>query len=258
MEASEWTTVLNMRVDATSYSHATQNILKWSQSNESRYVCMANVHMTMEAYDDTEFSKVVNDADLVTPDGMPLVWILRWKGIRRQERVCGPELTLRLCEDLARSRVPVGFYGSSPDTLAELVGSLKSRIPGLEVVYTHSPPYRELSAEEDEHVVQEINRTGARVLFVGLGCPKQERWMARHRGHVNAVMLGVGAAFDFHAGKIQQAPKWMQRAGLEWSFRLIMEPRRLWQRYFKHNPRFVGLIAMELIFSRWGFPYRTR
>lgn len=238
--------ILGMRVDPTGYEEAVEKVAAWAREGESRYVCVANVHMVMEAHDDPTFRALVNAADLVTPDGMPLVWTLRRKGYARQERVYGPELTLRVCERAAREGLPVGFYGGHPSALEALVESLKARFPGLQVAYAYSPPFRPLTPEEDERVVQAINASGARILFVGLGCPKQERWMADHKGRVRAVMLGVGAAFDLHAGRVRQAPPWMQRLGLEWFFRLLQEPGRLWKRYLKHNPRFLWLVAREL------------
>jgi len=239
--------VLGMRVDATSYADTSQRVLEWATRGDSRYVCVANVHMTMESYDATNFRHIVNSADLVTPDGMPLVWMLRRLGVPDQGRVAGPELLPRICKVAAQKGIPVGFYGGTDATLAALKHRLLRRFPGLKVAYAYSPPFRPLTEKEDERVVQEINSSGARILFVGLGCPKQERWMAEHKGRVRAVMLGVGAAFDFHAGKVPQAPAWMQRMGLEWLFRLVMEPRRLWQRYAKHNPRFVVLALMQLL-----------
>ena len=236
-----------MRVDATSLEDATRRVLAWSKAGESRYVCVANVHMVMEAYDTPDFREIVNAADLVTPDGMPLVWMLRRLGFPDQERVAGPDLTLKICEAASREGIPVGFYGGTPEVLQSLVANLKRKYPALKITYAHSPPFRALSPEEDAQVIEEINGSGARVLFVGLGCPKQERWMAAHKGRVQAVMLGVGAAFDFHAGRLPQAPAWMRRAGLEWLFRLLTEPRRLWRRYARHNPRFVILALMQLL-----------
>ncbi|RMH32658.1 MAG: WecB/TagA/CpsF family glycosyltransferase, partial [Gammaproteobacteria bacterium] len=174
--------ILGMRVDPTSFRGATELILAWAGGRESRYVCVANVHMVMEAYDNPSFREVVNGADLVTPDGMPLVWMLRRCGHETQTRVHGPELTLRVCREAAREGLPVGFYGGAPAVLESLTRTLRTRYPGLRVVYAYSPPFRALSAEEDDAVVQAINESGARVLFVGLGCPKQERWMAAHRG----------------------------------------------------------------------------
>lgn len=238
-------TILGMRVDPTSYREATRAILSWAHKGESRYVCVANVHMVMEAFDHPDFREQVNRADLVTPDGMPLVWMLRMRGYSHQERVYGPDLTLHVCEAAAREGIPVGFYGGRPETLQRLVHNLTQRYPGLRVVYTYSPPFRPLTEEEDQKIVQAIRDAGVRILFVGLGCPKQEWWMAHHHGRIPAVMVGVGAAFDFHAGQVRQAPRWMQRMGLEWAFRLSQEPLRLWRRYLIHNPRFLWYISLE-------------
>jgi len=244
-----------MRVDATSYDQARRQIIAWAQAGESRCICVGNVHMTMESYDAGDFRKIVNSADLVTPDGMPLVWLLRRLGVTHQERVAGAELLPRICEEAAHRGISVGFYGTTPETLAALICHLGERFPGLKVAYAKSPAFRPLSAKEDEAIVKQINNSGCRILFVGLGCPKQERWMAGHKGRVKAVMLGVGAAFDFHAGKVRRAPAWMQRLGLEWAFRFATEPRRLWKRYLKHNPRFVWHIARQVLNERGPSPF---
>lgn len=238
--------ILGMRVDATSYVDATSRVLAWAHAGESRYVCVATVHMVMEAHDSPEFRNIVNAADLVTPDGMPLVWSLRLFGAKQATRVYGPELTPRVLESAARAGVPVGFYGGSPEVLERLLAVADRRFAGLKVTYAYAPPFRPLSHEEDERIIRDINASGARIIFVGIGCPKQERWMALHRGRLGAVMLGVGAAFDFLAGAKAQAPHWMQRLGLEWFFRLVTEPRRLWRRYLRNNPRFVVLLALQL------------
>ena len=231
--------ILKTRVDPVNYEEATRKIIEWAERGESRYVCAATVHMVMEAFDSDEYSRVVNGADLVTADGMPLAWMLRLLGHKGQERCCGPELTLWVTRAAAEKGLPVGFYGSTQDVLKDLIANFSRRFPGLKVAYAYSPPFRPLSPEEDARITEEINNSGTRILFVGLGCPKQERWMARHKGKVKAVMLGVGAAFDFHAGRKPIAPRWMQNAGLEWLFRLYCEPRRLWRRYLYHNPRFL-------------------
>ena len=244
---SDIPTILGTRVDPTSYEDATRRVAEWAIAEESRYVCVANVHMIMEAYDDPTYRAVLNSADLVTPDGMPLVWMLRRKGFRKQQRVYGPELTLRVCFHAATKGIPVGFYGGRSEVLEALERRVKERYPRLDVAFSHSPPFRPLSVEEDLYVVEKLDASGARILFVGLGCPKQERWMAEHRGRIKAVMLGVGAAFNLIAGFLPQAPGWMQRAGLEWMFRLLQEPTRLAPRYFKHNPRFAILAAVELL-----------
>jgi len=239
--------VIGIRVDTTSYSHSTATVLNWAKTRKSRYVCAANVHMIMEAFDLPEFMRVVNQADLVTPDGMPLVWMLRFKGQRGQQRVYGPTLMLHVLERTAHENIPVGFYGSKPEIVTALIKRMSATYPNLKIAYSFSPPYRDLNSNEDADIVQKINASSARILFVGLGCPKQEKWMADHRGKINAVMLGVGAAFDFHAGLKSQAPAWMQKIGLEWFFRLITEPRRLWRRYLYHNPRFVFLAILDLL-----------
>jgi N-acetylglucosaminyldiphosphoundecaprenol N-acetyl-beta-D-mannosaminyltransferase len=219
----------------------------WSSTSESRYICIANVHMLMEAYDSPQYSHVINSADLVTPDGMPLVWMMRLKGHPDQQRVYGPTLMLHVLEAAERENIPVGFFGSSPEVLQPLIERMQDRFPNLKIVYSVSPPFNEISQEEDAEIVRHINASSVRILFVGLGCPKQEKWMAEHRGKINTVMLGVGAAFDFHAGVKSQAPSWMQKAGLEWFYRLVTEPRRLWRRYLYHNPRFILLAIADLL-----------
>ena len=239
--------ILGARTDATSYSDAAARVLTWAARAESRYVCISSVHVTMESYDSTDYRAIVNSADLVTPDGMPLVWGLRLFGVAEATRVRGATLMVHVLERAAAARVAIGFYGATPKDLARLVDVCKRRFPGLDVAYAYSLPFRALTAEEDARVLREINGSKARILFIGLGCPKQERWMGSHKGSVNAVMLGVGAAFDFLAGLKPEAPQWMQNAGLEWLFRLATEPRRLWWRYAYHNPRFVALLARQYI-----------
>jgi N-acetylglucosaminyldiphosphoundecaprenol N-acetyl-beta-D-mannosaminyltransferase len=241
--------ILGVRTDSPSYSGAAAKVLAWANTPQSRYVCVSNVHVTMESYDSREYRAIVNAADLVTPDGMPLVWALRLFGVARATRVYGPTLTENVLQRAANAGVAVGFYGGSEEVLTRMLESCRRRLPNLQVAFAHAPPFRPLTAEEDAAVVEEINRSGARILFVGLGCPKQERWMALHKGRINAVMLGVGAAFDFLSGMKPQAPPWMQQAGLEWLFRLATEPRRLWRRYAYHNPRFVVLLAGQYLRS---------
>jgi N-acetylglucosaminyldiphosphoundecaprenol N-acetyl-beta-D-mannosaminyltransferase len=239
--------ILGTRVDPTNYEEVTSRVMDWSRAGESRTVCVANVHVIMEAYDSSQFQGMINGSDIVTPDGMPLVWILRRRGHPHQTRVYGPDLTLKLVEAAAEYGVPVGFYGSTPAVLEKLTARLKDLYPQLNIVYSTSPPFRPLSTTEDERVTNDINTSTARILFVGLGCPRQERWIMEHRGRVQSVMLAVGAAFDIHAGSKPQAPAWMQRSGLEWIFRLLTEPERLWKRYFFHNPRFLWLTGLERI-----------
>lgn len=237
--------VLGMLVHAVSLQQALAAVLNSARKGESRMVCAADVHMVMRHHDEADFREAMLQADLVTPDGMPLVWLLRRQGFKGQERVCGPDLTLELCAAAAAQGIPVGFYGSRPEVLEALVGRLMARFPELKVGYAYSPPFRLLTLEEDQAQVDAIRASGVRMLFVGLGCPKQERWMAEHKGRIQAVMLGVGAAFDFHAGTIKRAPKWMQRAGCEWLYRLWQEPRRIFMRIARYHTRFVWLILVR-------------
>ena len=183
----------------------------------------------------------------MTPDGVPLVWALKLLGIKEAERVYGPTLTPYVCKAAAKEGVPVGFYGGTDEVLTKMQNYLEQKIPNLNVAYVYSPPYRPLTEDEDSQVIDDILNAGTKILFVGLGCPKQERWMDTHTDRLsNVVLLGVGAAFDFIAGTKVQAPSWVQRAGLEWLLRLITEPRRLWRRYLYHNPRFIFKFVLQL------------
>lgn len=238
--------ILGSRVDATSYEDAAARIIHWSRSEESRYVCVAAVSTVMIGHDEPPFRDSINAADLVTPDGMPLVWALKRLEIPTATRVRGTDLTITVLSKAAEAGIPVGFFGGEPEVLSILIREVRARWPRLNVAYSHSPPFRALSAAEDKGIVADIISSGTRILFVGLGCPKQERWLADHQGKIPAVMIGVGAAFDFLSGTKPEAPRLMQRAGLEWLFRLATEPRRLWKRYLTQNPRYLALIVQQL------------
>ncbi len=238
--------ILGMRIDATSYRETAETIALLAADGVAATVCVANVHMVMEAFDDPEFRSIVNAADRVTPDGVPLVWALRLLGVPAQ-RVYGPTLLPYVCELAAQRGLSVGFYGGSPEVLDEMTRRLTERIPQLAIAFRHTPPFRPLTSEEDMRVIEEIRASGTQILFVGLGCPKQERWIAQHTRSLSCVMVGVGAAFDFLAGAKPQAARWIQRSGFEWLFRLATEPRRLWRRYLYHNPRFLFLLGRELV-----------
>ncbi len=240
--------LLGMRVDVADYLEAIEMILAMAESGGGM-TCCATVHMVMEAWDDPSFRAIVNDSELVTSDGMPLVWSLRALGADAA-RVYGPTLTPLVCEEAARRGVPVGFYGGSPEVMTALTQRLAQRWPGLQIAFAHSPPMSDEAASFDEEIAAAIEDSGARVLFVGLGCPKQERWMSAYREHLSCALVGVGAAFDFVAGTKAQAPAWIQRSGLEWLFRLACEPRRLWRRYAHNNPRFVLHMALQLARER--------
>jgi len=242
--------IVAIRVDAVDLDAAARVISDWARHAESKYVCAANVHMAMEARDRPAFRAIVNGADLIVPDGMPLVWMLRLLGLRRATRVRGPDLMLALCREAEAARLPIGLYGSTEETLRDLAGALRERFPDLEIAYQHAPPFRPLTPEEDRAATREIRASGARILFVGLGCPKQEAWMAGHRDRLPLAQVGVGAAFDIHGGRLPACPKVLESAGLEWLFRLSQEPGRLWRRYARHNPRFVAACLRQLVADR--------
>jgi N-acetylglucosaminyldiphosphoundecaprenol N-acetyl-beta-D-mannosaminyltransferase len=251
--------VIGMRVDATSYDHGARQTVAWAEAGTRGYVCAANVHMTMECHDSREFQQVVNNSLLVTPDGQPLVWMLRLLKVKdptgaRQKQVYGPTLMLHILRVAAAENVPIGLYGGTEEAIAGLMKKISADHPSLQIAYTCSPPFRKITPEEDAAEVARINASGAKILFVGLGCPKQEKWMAAHREGINPVMVGVGAAFAFHAGQVKQAPEWMRARGLEWMFRLYQEPRRLWYRYCYHNPRFIFFSTLQLLHLRSGKP----
>lgn len=245
------TKILRMPVNVLRFPDAIERVLNWTHTPQSRYICVSNVHMCMEAFDSAEFAAIINHADLTVPDGLPLVWAQKLLGHPGAQQVRGTDLTLALCQAAAERGIPVGFFGATPELLQQLKKAFLVRFPQLAIVYAVAPPFRAITEEEDRQFVRDINASGARLLFVGLGCPKQEKWMAEHRGALTCTMLGVGAAFDFIAGNKKPAPLWMQRCGLEWLFRLLSEPKRLWKRYLKHNPRFVWFIGWQVLKNRY-------
>jgi N-acetylglucosaminyldiphosphoundecaprenol N-acetyl-beta-D-mannosaminyltransferase len=239
--------IIGTRLDATSYEDACDRITIWVKQSTSCYIVAANVHVVMMGYWHKTYQNILNRAALVTPDGMPLVWGLRLLGIPEQKRVYGPDLMLAWCDRAAHLGIPLFLYGGTDSLLEQLQQKLRQRFPHLKIAGSHSPPFRPLSPAEEASDRQRIQASGAKVVLVGLGCPKQEEWMSRQQGQLNAVMLGVGAAFAFHSGQVTQAPRWMMRLGLEWLFRLVKEPRRLWQRYLINNPAFLLLFSLQLL-----------
>ena len=239
--------ILGIAVSALTMPLALTQIEAWVSASGRQYVCCANTHLVTASQSDLGLRKALNGAGMVTPDGMPLVWLSRWQGHPQVGRVYGPDLLLAACAE----GLPRGwrhyFYGGGPGVAELLAQKLSARFPGLQVAGTLSPAFRALSPAEDQADVETINAARADLLWVGLGAPKQELWMSAHLGRISApVMLGVGAAFDFHAGLKRQAPGWMQRSGLEWLFRLASEPRRLAGRYLVNNPRFLWLAFLQL------------
>lgn len=241
------TPVLGVPIDVLGWDAALSRISTWAAARESRYVCICNSHSVVTAGQDAAFGRIIEAADMATPDGAPVARMLQILGSPAQQRINGPDLMWKYCEQAALRGESIYLYGGLPDTLALLQQRLKAAFPGLLIAGAYSPPFRLATAEEDEADVARINAAGAGTVWVSLGCPKQEQWMAAHRGRVNAVMIGVGAAFDYHAGTIKRAPQWMQNAGLEWLHRLCSEPRRLWKRYLVTNTLFIAGAASQLL-----------
>jgi N-acetylglucosaminyldiphosphoundecaprenol N-acetyl-beta-D-mannosaminyltransferase len=239
--------ILEAYIDALSWDDAILRIARWGEARESRYVCICNVHSVVTTTQDIEFKLAVNNADMSTPDGAPIAWALRRLGFRTQERINGPDLMMKYLTLAENTPQRIFFYGSTEETLQKLRAALRAKFPGLQIAGTYSPPFRPLSRQEDDEIVDMINASGANVVFVGLGCPKQEKWMAEHRGRIHAVMIGVGAAFDYHSGVIKRAPLWWQRNGLEWLYRLCSEPRRLFKRYSVTNFLFIVGFFRQLV-----------
>lgn len=250
--------VLGVRFDAGTVDEVADRILGWAEAGGGRYVCFSNAHSVIEAHDDPAMAAALEGADLNVPDGMSIVRELRRHGLVQRDRVYGPDTMLAVIERAARADVPVALYGSSEAVIGRLVERLPRLAPGLRVVEAISPPYRPLTEAEDAAFVARLRQSGARIVFVGLGCPRQEQWCAAHAARVGAVCLGVGAAFDFHAGLLKQAPTALQRAGLEWAFRLAVEPRRLWRRYARVVPRFLWGTTRERSSRRGGVQRRER
>jgi len=239
--------VLGVRVDAVQIDDVVRRVQAWIQNRESgQYISVTGMHGVTEALHDQEFAKVLNASSLVVPDGMPLVWIGRHRGFPLARRVYGPELMETFCARTAHEGYRHFFYGGAPDVAERVADRLTARFPGLQIAGTFCPPFRALTQEEDSKIVDLIQLSHADVVWVGLSTPKQERWMFEHKDKLGVpVLIGVGAAFDFHAGCMKQAPEWMRENGLEWLFRLVQEPRRLWRRYLLNGSEFVFNVALQ-------------
>ncbi len=235
-----------MKVSAINMKMAVDTIQRWIERDEQNFVTVTGVHGVIESQRDPELRAIHNRAGMVTPDGMPMVWANHLQGNDHVTRVYGPDLMLAVCELSEQTGYKHFFYGAAEGVPELLRSKLLERYPRLNIVGVYSPPFRELTPEEDADICQMINESGADVLWIGLSTPKQEYWMQAHMGRINArVMVGVGAAFDFHAGLKKQAPRWMQRSGLEWLHRLLSEPRRLGKRYLINNPTFIFLAFLQ-------------
>ena len=239
--------ILGIGINAVNLTQTLCEIESWIFTDKREYVCVTPVHSLMDLRKDPDLRRIANNSGLTTPDGMPIVWLLKAAGHKHVSRVYGPDLMLAVCQHGLSRNYRHFLYGGTPETLDLLSQRLQQKFPGINITGSFAPPFRPLTHEEDQDVIQRINQSGADIVWVGIGSPKQERWMAQHIHKTDArVMLGVGAAFDFHAGTKQQAPRWMQRSGLEWLFRLLSEPTRLWKRYLVSNTLFVFLIFLQI------------
>jgi N-acetylglucosaminyldiphosphoundecaprenol N-acetyl-beta-D-mannosaminyltransferase len=242
----ERTNVLGVGVSAVNMDTAERTIFDWIDRGERHYICVTGVHGVMESQKSPDLRRIHNAAGMVTPDGMPLAWLLKMAGFRDSDRVCGPELMPNVFVKSQARGDRHFLYGASPQALELLRQHLRELAPAAQIVGTHSPPFRALTAEEDADIVASINASRADIVWVGLSTPKQERWMDAHRDRLSAaVLIGVGAAFDIHAGIVKRAPVFLRRTGFEWTYRLFLEPKRLWRRYFSSNPRFMALVALQ-------------
>jgi N-acetylglucosaminyldiphosphoundecaprenol N-acetyl-beta-D-mannosaminyltransferase len=250
-QPTETTTRVNdIQLSQLDYAQTSDRVLKWALSGEQHYVCICNVHSVTSSKWDPALKQSLQQASLNTTDGMPLVWLLRRLGASAASRVYGPTLMLKLLEKAVPQKARIAFYGGHPERMPKLLENLNKWFPTIQIVATITPPFRPPTEEEDRETTRTLADARPHITFVGIGCPKQENWMRAHKDSIPGVMLGVGAAFDFHAGAVKQAPNWLQRAGLEWAFRLAMEPRRLFKRYTTTNPVFIGIALTQLMAAK--------
>jgi len=245
------TDILGVQISALNMPLAIETIEQWIEKREKHYVCICTVHSVMEATRDPAYMEVLNNAGLRTPDGMPLVWLSRRAGRNEVSRVAGPDLMPELVSRSAQTGHRHFFYGGAPGVAEDLASRLSTRFPGLIIAGTHTPPMQPLGAIESEDIIDEINASNPDVVWVGLGAPKQDFWVRNHLDQLNTpVQIAVGAAFDFHSGRIKRAPEWMQRSGTEWIYRLSQDPKRLCRRYLLYNGQFVMRLAMGALQPR--------
>ena len=235
------------RIDAIDWNGTLERLTTWATTKASRYICACNVHSVVTGWRDEGFRRAINDADMAIPDGAPVAWVMRRLGFKSQERISGPDLLWKFCEHAEGSAVSVMFLGSTPETVARLEMNIREAFPKLIIAGARPLPFRTLTSNEELELAEEVHASGAGVVFLSLGCPKQERWMASRRGMIRAPIVGVGAAFDFLAGRVKRAPPWMQRFGLEWVHRLAHDPGRLWRRYLVTNALFAIGMLLQLV-----------
>lgn len=250
--------VIGSPVTALPFAAQIKVILEWASNRESKSVCVANVHMLMEAHWNPKFSAVLKKADLVTPDGMPLVWMMKLMGASQQNRIAGMDILVSLCQLAPQRDIGVFFVGSETKILEKMRAKLEQEFPELKIVGMEPLPFHPLLPPEDDTVIQKIQESRAGIVLVSLGCPKQEYWMHQNKEKISAVMIGLGAVFPMLAGIHKRAPLWMQNLGLEWFYRLIQEPGRLWIRYLRTNPTFIALALRQLLTHYLGINRSTR
>ncbi len=242
--------VLKTDIDVLTWEIAVSKIIAWSRAAESRFVTICNVHSVVTARKDKLLRDAINSSDMATPDGMPVAWLIGYRRGMPQERINGPDLTIRLCERAASEGITVAFYGAEPSTLLKLRAALTAQFPTLNIGAMISPPFKALTDVERREFIEQINDSSPGIVFIGLGCPKQEKWMAANRDYIPSVQIGVGAAFDYIAETIKRPPLWMQRMGLEWLGRLVAEPKRLWRRYLVTNSIYLAYVFREILFHK--------
>jgi N-acetylglucosaminyldiphosphoundecaprenol N-acetyl-beta-D-mannosaminyltransferase len=239
--------ILGVGVSAISMSDAVDATDAFLRGKDQSYVCVTGVHGIMEAQQDSKFRKILNGSFLTTPDGMPTVWLGHAHGFKTMTRVYGPDYMLEVCNMSVVRGYRHFLYGGKPGVAEQLRDTLLDRFPGLQIVGTYTPPFRPLNADEESELRRQLAESGADVLWCGLSTPKQERFMDTYQGRLPVkLMVGVGAAFDLLSGNLSEAPDWMKKAGLQWSYRLLKEPRRLWRRYLINNPKFMWLTFLQL------------
>ncbi|MFT3703306.1 MAG: WecB/TagA/CpsF family glycosyltransferase [Agriterribacter sp.] len=239
--------LLSLLITTGSYRKFVEDICEMARQSKSSYICVANVHMLVEAHKDPGFASIVNKAEIATPDGMPLTWALKMLYGMQQDRVAGMDLLPDLLKCAEQENIPVYFYGTTPEVLQKMAEFTNIHFPDLILAGYYSPPFRPLTKQEEDDIKTSINNSGAKLVFVALGCPKQEKWMASMKGSINACMIGVGGAVPVMVGMQKRAPVWMQKSGLEWFYRLLQEPGRLAKRYFVTNS-----IFLWLLFKSWA------
>jgi N-acetylglucosaminyldiphosphoundecaprenol N-acetyl-beta-D-mannosaminyltransferase len=240
-------TLISTPICILSFDEQIDLMITWAKNCQSKIVCVANVHMLIEAWQDANFASILKQANLVTPDGLPLVWMLKSIGSNSSERVAGLDIFLAICDRAAQAQISIFLLGSKPEILEKICHRLKQEFPLLKIAGMEAPPFAPLETSPDMKMVHTINTSGAGIVFVALGCPKQELWMAQHREQIQSVKIGIGGVFSVYAGELKQTPKFIQKTGFEWLFRLIQEPRRLWKRYIYTIPVFIWLALKQIL-----------